>query len=165
MKKALSLLLAVLTIGTVLLTACGGPNYKTDEAPSSLMQKALQKVQGDPSDYTEPESDFIPRNIGELNGLTDSSLRLHKVSSNFSEAGIFRLEDGDKAKEAEKAVRAYIEKQQDYLKDFLSQYEAAEVEKINNAQVRTYGVYVVYAFLTKSDATAFFGEIEAALTA
>ena len=122
-------------------------------------------MQGDPSDYTEPESDFIPRNIGELNGLTDSSLRLHKVSSNFSEAGIFRLEDGDKAKETEKAVRAYIEKQQDYLKDFLSQYEAAEVEKINNAQVRTYGVYVVYAFLTKSDATAFFGEIEAALKA
>ena len=158
MKKTVSLILILLTLGLVCLCACG-PSYRTDAEPSALMEKALRTMQGDPGDFTEPEEDFIDRNIGDLEGLVGSSLRLHRQSGNFSEVGIFRLSDAKSASEAEQKVRAYIQRQQEYLGDFLSQYEATEVEKINNAQVKVYGVYVVYGFLTKADANAFFGEI------
>ena len=151
-------------LGLCGLCACG-PSYRTDAEPSALMEKALRAMQGDPGDFTEPEEDFIERNIGDLQGLTGSSLRLHKQSGNFSEAGVFRFSDAKSASEAEQKVRAYVQSQQEYLGDFLAQYEAAEVEKINNAQVKVYGVYVAYGFLTKADASAFFDEISGQLKA
>jgi len=164
MKRIISLSILLLFVFLPVLSSCGpDAQYRNDVSVSQLAEQILNSFGGSDSDFEEAESDYYTVNIGNPENLESYTILLPKQSGNFSEIGICKIKKGANASDVEKSVRAYIESQQKKLASFLSSYEPAEVEKIQNASVKIYGDYVIYFFLTKADQSRAYSAVESAL--
>ena len=76
------------------------------------------------------------------------------------EYGVFRAKDADAAKELEKQAKDYLANR---LETWMDEYMPEEKPKVENAECRVFGNYVVYAILSDANRSAAFKAVEAAL--
>ena len=159
MKKITSLLLVALML--LSLVACGGTTYKNDVPVDQIAETAIKKLtegtifntaaDGFLDDYfKKPDyvESFVIRNSGDTN--------------NLDEFGIFHVEEG-KEKDMSDLLKSYLSKSYEANKSFYDSYIPEETPKLRDAEVKTFGNYIVYAIMSEDSRALLFASIESSL--
>ena len=158
--RALSLVLIAI-FSVMSLAACGGADYRDDVAVSAI-DSAIQAKLPVPDGYYAPDSDYLEFYFeGAENIVTEYVIQMSATSTNINQFGIFHVKDGE-AQNMKAICEAYIAKSKDR---WVAQanYIASEHPKMEGAEVRIFGNYVVYTMLTEADKAVAFSAVEDAL--
>lgn len=151
-----ALLLAVLALTA--LTACGGADYRDDVAVSAI-DSALQAKIPVPDGYYAADSDYLSFYFEGAEAIvTEYVVEFSATSTNINQFGIFHVKEGE-AETMKALCQSYIETMN---KRWVAQanYIASEHPKMEGAEVRVFGNYVVYTMLTAEDKATAFDAVE-----
>lgn len=159
--SAVSLTLAVILI--ISFTACGKekPVYRNDLSVTTVCNTAESCVTL-ANGYDTADSDYLDFYFEGAEELVEGyEIRIAKDNSNINQFGVFKVKDGS-AEAMRLLCKTYLDLKMDR---WVAQadYIFAEHPKMENAEVRVYGNYVVYTFLTPDDKTAVFNAIDTLL--
>ena len=144
MKKQRMKLCCFLLLSLLLFAACKA-NYRQDLSAYEI------------ADYLETEGaatllrqmDDNAAFFGDLELDIPFALRLAEDGSNLDEFAVFACNDAAEAKTLAKKLESYLAERYEKDKDWYLSYIPDELPKLQNAEVRTYGKYVVYAVLSQ----------------
>ncbi len=161
--RLVSSALSLLMLAALLLTACGEDpvTYKTDVAAVSLLDVCASPL-ASYSQLSAADEDYITyRMMLDTASVASYAVHIQNAGTSIDEIGIFQCISDDTA-----AVTAMVE---DYLtrrnEEWTGQYLVEEYPKLENAEYRVIGRYVVYGILSDTDKDALFSAIESYLTA
>lgn len=160
MKK---LLLITALLLCVCLYACSKvAEYRGDLDTEDILKGAPHTVRS-ADDYAEYDEDLVEFLFGEMPASRDHTLLYSTEQSDIDEFGIFRAESEAEALEIYEKTAEYISELQSTQRAFIASYAPSELPKLDSAEVRRYGNYVVYAILSSDDKDALFSHVESAL--
>ena len=158
--RVISLVLVAI-FSAMALTACGGADYRDDVAVGTIASE-IEKTIPVPDGYYGPDSDYLSFYFeGAENIVTEYAIKFSATSTNINQFGIFHVKDGE-AENMKAICESYIKTMN---KRWIAQanYIASEHPKMEGAEVRIFGNYVVYTMLTQADKTTAFTTVEDAL--
>ncbi len=94
----------------------------------------------------------------------DHSLRYSVLSEDLNEVGIFHSPDEASAREMLRLTEEYLSTLLEDKKAFIESYASEELPKLEEAEVRNFGNYTVYAILEEQDRKLVFETVEKKLT-
>lgn len=153
--KGISLLLAVSAL-LCLLCACGDSGAK-DDIPVADIVTAVDAALANDALVPVDEAYVQGRLKVDTSVCTEYAVKLNSVSTTIDEYGVFKAKDADMAKAVAEDVQAYLDER---LATWMEEYLPEEKPKVESAEVRTEGVYVMYAILSDADKSAAFGALE-----
>ena len=154
MKRTIALILALAALAC-LLCACGGKTLRRD-VPVEEIAAAVDKAIGGEK-YSSVDESYVNGRLGvDLTKCDGFVVRLNVVD----EYGVFKAKDADSLKALEKQTQDYLANR---LATWMDEYMPEEKPKVENAQCRVIGDYVVYAILSDGDRAAAFKAVEEAL--
>ena len=157
------LLCTLLTLAMLLsLPACTKKeDYRSDLSSEDLAEAATDAL-GQEVNYLSPPVDFLSDFFTSPDFAEQISLRRADVGNNLDEFGVFRVTAGNAAA-METILRGYLSASYEQNADWYDSYIPHETPKLRDAEVRSYGDYVVYAILDSEDRATLFSAIEAQL--
>ena len=154
--RAIALLTAFFALLS-LLCACGGGKAARSDVPVEDLAAAVDKAIGSDKYSTAEESYVRGRLQIDLGSCESYVVRLSGV---VDEYGVFKAKDADAVKTLEKEVQDYLKNR---LETWMDEYMPEEKPKVENAECRVFGNYVVYAILSDSSRSAAFKAVDNAL--
>ena len=154
MKNIVKFVALVLCLTALLaLCACGGGKIRTDVAPADIANAIVNEM-GSADAMTALDESYITGRMDiDLSNCAEYDVRLSTASINVNEFGVFKAKDVDHVEALDADVQAYLTMR---LETWMDEYLPEEKPKVENAQVRVIGTYVVYAILSESDSTLAF---------
>lgn len=142
------------------LTACGGGEVRNDVAVSELSAKINSELESGADLVDAPES-YISSSMGfDLSSVSEYVVKINSRGVNIDEYGIFKAEDDSQLQQLQTAVANYLQFRVD---TWMVEYMPEEFPKLQNAETKTIGNYVMYAILSDSDKQAVFSAFEKTL--
>lgn len=159
MKKTVSSILAALLLFTLLFTACGESAQK--DVPAGDLAKAVLEAIGK-SDTMMDTTDAVVEGYmhSSLDQFGGCAVYHNSYGTAVDEFGIFKA-GALKASEVKSAVEDYLEMVRGT--SMAAQYTPEELPKLDGAEIRTVGDYVMYCVLSDADMDAAFKAFESAL--
>ncbi len=152
MKKCLAGLTVFLCC--ILMIGCQSkPVYADDVSAQTVAHAAVDAI-GSIDDYMDGTSNYYSyyfENEQAAALVDDCRLMFHKVETNVNELGVFRVANGGDTAAVEQMVQNYLEEQTEYLRSFAKNYSPEDMTKIDNADVKVMGCYVICYILTPED--------------
>ncbi len=161
MMKRLFILLFCFCSLTILLLSCAkARSYRDDVSINELseIQNALNR------EYLIDSTDLLADYISLPDYVTEHTVLYKKEPTVLDEIGFFHV-TGENAEHLAKLIKEdYLLKSYEKNHTFYDSYMPKETKKLADAEVRTFGNYVVYAILSESDKALLFEAMEKALT-
>jgi len=160
-KKHILLITVILALS--LLTACGGKTaeIRNDVAVSDI-STAVASVLGGDTLVSVPDTFYsgsMKMDISEFDGC---DVKINSKGINIDEFGILKAKDSSQVSAVEKTVKDYLQMRID---TWMVEYMPEERPKLDNAEIKTVGNYVMYAILSDDGKKAAFDAFEKSLTA
>lgn len=156
MKKILALSIALMC----LLSSCAKTTEYRDDLPCSELTAILDSDK-DFSSYGDEKIKYF----FEDTHLADSYSIIYSTEpTDIDELGVFHTQDGDSAKALYDIVVRYIDDMRKNDSAFISSYAPEELPKLDKAEVRIFGNYVVYAILDDSHRQQAFNDLASLLS-
>ena len=153
MKKRI---FAVLFALFLLLSSCGGPNYRSDLSAETLSQKCAEELKLENIAFEGREA--LPKE--NRPGLApDVSICYSTSGNNLDEIGVWKA-TGEKPRQVATFLADSLFERYEENEAFYLSYIPEELPKLRDAEVRVYGDYVVYAVLAPEQKKAFFQFLE-----
>lgn len=153
--------LLFLLIAVCLLTSCAksGTGFKSDIPVTQLSEAADARLSEDAlavmtEAYVKGAMKMDPSLFDEY------IVKVNAAGANIDEYGIFKVSDSSSLKAAEEEVRAYLQMRKD---TWMEEYMPEEKPKLESTEVKTMGLYIMYAILSDGDRAAVFDEIRSNL--
>jgi hypothetical protein len=140
----------------VLFTACDGYEVR-DDVPVSELSQAIEAVLGKDEFVPLPESYILGSMKIDVSDYDGYDVKINSKGVNIDEYGIFKAETSDLTAPIEQAVKDYIQLRKD---TWMTEYMPEEFPKLENAEFKTVGSYVMYAILSDDDKKAAFAAFE-----
>lgn len=102
---------------------------------------------GEASSYSEEDVKLL---FGASSLFDDFSVIYSSEANDINEIGVFHCPDEEKAKELLTVMKGYISEQEENQKAFVASYAPREVPKLEAAEARRYGNYVIYVILDEN---------------
>lgn len=152
MKKTKTVIVSVCALMLlVLLSACGGAKVR-DDVPVSELSAAVDSAIGNEGDLVSaPESYLSSLMELDFSALPEYVVKINSRGVNIDEYGIFKAAEGQSASDLEAIVNGYLQRR---VETWMPEYMPEEFPKLENAQVKTVGNYVMYVILSDSQKTA-----------
>lgn len=133
--------------------------YKNDLACEPLAKdlSALCPVDDGYSEYGEDQIRFFFENTSIHD---DYAIFYSTNAEDINEIGIFHCPNEDSAEEMARITENYIKMMQDTQINFISSYAPYEIPKLESAEVRRYGNYVVYTILDTDERRSVYSLLE-----
>lgn len=146
MKKIISVVLVILMSFTM-LTACSSSEEDVFVPEMDAVVEAVETAFGDTSTMAEMDANYIVNMMGVdvETSCDDFMVMLTNMGAVIDEYGVFKCKDETEAKAVAEALGTYIEMRIDTWMGYLP----AELPKLENAEVITEGVYVIYTALAE----------------
>jgi len=159
-KKSLALVSALLILS--LFAGCGSKTavVRNDVAVSDL-STAVSAVLSDDALVSVPETYISGSMKMDVSDFDSYDIRINSKGVNIDEFGIFKAADTSQFELIEKAINDYLQMRKD---TWMVEYMPEERPKLDSAEVRTVGYYIMYAILSDDDKDAAFKAFTAALT-
>ncbi len=156
--KLASLTLALLTLLTLFVSCSDKAAYADDVAVKTIGDKLASLIPAADGYYAADEDYLGFYFEGAADIVDEHIIQFSATSTNINQFGIFHAKDG-KAAELKTICDNYIKTMQDR---WVAQagYIASEHPKMENAEARVFGNYVVYVMLTPGDKAAAFSTVE-----
>ena len=155
MKRCICFSLLVILI--LILPSCAKSSYRDDILCSKISTELYDEADiiSEYSVYSREDIDFL------FNGTSlydDLSVLYSTDVNDISEIGVFHCSDEEKASELLSVVEKYISDMQKNQKAFIASYAPREVQKLERAEARRYGNYVIYTILDDNSHSEAFEE-------
>ena len=154
MKRLLFAFFCVLTLLS-LFASCKAADYRQDVSPYELANYLEAELGGERRRALDDKAAFYDDLLPSAE-QTSFSLRVAEDGSNLDEFGIFACADATEAKALADEVKAYLNELDRTNREWYLSYIPAEVPKVQNAEVKTFGRYVAYAILGENDRNRLF---------
>ena len=151
MKKTLCILLALLALALP-FTACKSGNYLDDKAATEIGKAISAKLSGNQT-YTQVDSGALDDYFQMPDYVSESAIYFSDEGNNIDEFGVFHVKDGQ-AKEMADILEKYLTDAYDQNAAWYDSYIPEETPKLRDAEVKTFGNYVLYAILSEENKTA-----------
>ena len=156
MKK----ILIFVFILSFLLTSCSSSDVYYDNVPTlSVCQEICDEAYTD-GGYSLYDAEHIAFLFGENARYKDCTVMYSTEVTDINEVGVFHCEDTDSANALAEILLEYISDMQTEQRAFIESYAPRQVPKLQNAEVRQYGNYVIYLVLSEDDKADAIEEIE-----
>ena len=145
------------------LFSCKNKEAYADDIPcAELLDTAEEQIPIDLG-YESFGGDHIKYYFKDTKLDDDHALRYSVASENIDEIGAFHAPDERSAEQLEKITEEYLNGLLEEKGAFIGSYAPKELEKLENAEVKRFGNYVVYAILSADDRELFFETVETEL--
>ncbi len=162
MKKTIALLLFLTALSGALVSCNQKPAY-ADGVPCSGLTDAVIQALPSSSGYSAYGRDQIEFFFEDTKIPDDYSLIYSTASADIDEIGVFHAPDAASAAELQSIVQRYIDDMRLTQTSFIASYAPEELPKLENAEVKLFGNYVVYIILSDEDRNLAYSEIERVL--
>lgn len=157
MKK---LFIIVALLFCISLYACAkAAEYRDDLDTEDILKGAPHTVRS-ADDYAEYDDDFVEFFFGDMPTARDHTVLYSREQNDINEVGIFHAASEDEALEIYEKTTEYISEMRETQRAFIASYAPEELPKLDRAEVRRYGNYVIYAILSEGDSEALFSHVE-----
>lgn len=155
------LLFAFTAVIALSAASCGSsePSYKDDAAVDDVTTQIIAVKDGW-SFVQMPDSYISGAMQFDLSGCAEYAVEINSLGTNVDEFGVFKASDADSVAAIEKRVDDYFKFR---LDNWMEEYMPEEKPKLENAERRTYGLYVVYCLFDDSTRASAFDAVEAYL--
>ncbi len=143
--SAISLILIIL-----LLSGCTNKMAYRDDIACKTITEAVTNTIPVPDGYAEYDEEYLRFMIKETSLHDDFSIYYSTEANDINEIGVFHCPDEQSANTLEETMTLYIEEQKTVQRSFIQSYAPQEIPKLEDAEVRRYGNYVIYLVLDKS---------------
>lgn len=150
----------LLTVLSFFLFSCSGnKQYQNNISCAELADAAEDQIPVN-FGYETCSSDHLRYYFENTDHHDDACLRYSVLSENINEFGIFHAADDASLREIVRLTESYLAQMQQDQSAFLANYAAEELPKLEQAEIRTFGNYVVYTILNEHDRQLVFETIE-----
>lgn len=163
MKRAIRLTaLAVLflTVALPILSSCKKETSYTDDLSCAEIMDAVEDQIPVNFGYETFGGDHMRYYFEETPLPDDHCLRYSVMNDDINEVGIFHSPDGKSEEEVFRLTEAYLATLREEKQAFIGSYAPEELPKLNDAEVRRFGNYTVYAILSEEDRKLVFETVE-----
>jgi len=165
-KNTISLVLCTVLILSLLAACAGAGGSKSayrDDVPVSEIGAAIDTELESGPDMIELSETYIDGSMKmDVSDFEEYCVKIATKGVSIDEYGVFKGLDAKHAKTIEAAAKDYLKSRID---TWMSEYRPEEYPKLENAEVRVCGNYVMYAILSDSERAAAFDTFEASLKA
>ena len=147
----------------IALYACSAkPKYRDDIDCEDIL-KGAPLLERSADDYGTYDKDYVSFFFGDTLSFDGHTILYSKEQNDINEVGVFHAPDESTLEKMHASVTKYISEMQSTQRAFIASYAPEELSKLEGAQVRVYGNYVIYAILPTNDAEALFAHVEQVL--
>ena len=157
MKKIF--IIATLLLCIALYACSKVTEYKDDLDTEDILKGAPHSMRS-ADDYAEYDDDFVEFFFGDMIAERDHTVIYSKEQNDINEVGVFHAESDSNALEIYEKATEYIREMKETQRAFIASYAPEELPKLDSAEVRRYGNYVIYAILSEADSDSFFEHVE-----
>ncbi len=160
-RKHLALISALLILS--LFAACGAKSaeVKNDVAVADVSKDVASVLSDDA--LVSVDADYIKGSMKmDVSDYDSYDVKINSKGVNIDEIGIFKAKDAQQVASVEKAVKDYLQMRKD---TWMVEYMPEERPKLDSAEVKTLGNYVMYVILSDKDKAAALKAFDKALTA
>ncbi len=157
MKKTLCFILCLTALFA--LAACSKSEYR-DDAMCHDIGNAAKDTLDDGLEYAEHDDRHRRLYFEDTEHYDDCCLFYSTDTDDISEIGIFHAPSDAHADEIYEDCLDYIEDMRENSRTFIASYAPKELSKLDSADVRRFGNYVVYTVLDGDTAEELFAAIE-----
>lgn len=162
MKKKIALLLCSILIISA-LAACGSSASYRDDVPAADIATAVDAVLATGANMSTLSDTYITGSMQlSVEDYADYCAKIASKGITVNEYGIFKGTDENHAKTIQSELEAYLQMR---LDSWMPEYMPEELPKLENAEVKVCGTYVMYAILSDEERAAAFAAFENALKA
>jgi len=148
-----------------LLTACGGKSGSAEIRNDVAVKDISSAIAACLSDdaLVSVSATYISGSMKmDVSDYDSYDVKINSKGVNIDEYGVFKAKDSAQVSLVEKAVDSYLQMRRD---TWMKEYMPEEFPKLESAEVKTAGNYVIYAILSDNDKKAAFDAFNKALTA
>lgn len=155
----------VCLIACILLTGCSKKEkgYADDVPCSELMDSVEDQIPVN-FGYETFGGEHIQFYFEDTELPDDLCLRYSALSEDINEVGIFHASTEEDRKKIEALSEDYLKNLLEEKRAFIASYAPEELPKLENAEVRSFGNYTVYAILDDDDRELVFETVEKLVT-
>ena len=162
-KKTLSTVLLIMLI-TLIFQSCAHKEYRSSLTCSELSNDLK-------NEFSAPYDEFHEYTREELKFMFSSPIIYDDItiiysadSTDVCELGVIYASDNESAKALYEETKLYIKNLQEQKSEFLRNYSPDELVKLNAAEARRYGNYVIFAIADQNTKNSIFKKAEALLS-
>lgn len=145
-----------------LFVGCGKTAAVNNDVAVTDVSAAVASVLSDDA-LVSVDADYIAGSMKmEVSDYDSYDVKINSKGVNIDEIGIFKAKDAEQLASVEQAVKDYIQMRKD---TWMVEYMPEERPKLDSAEIKTLGNYVMYVILSDKDKTAAFKAFEKALKA
>lgn len=160
MKRRIVSFALLLVVAVSLLCSCGKKaGYKNNVEVGKLAESAEKaaKLEG----LSEIDDNYINNRMQlELTDVSEYVVKVNVYGTNIDEYGIFKAENEKQAKALSAELEDYLKRRDD---EWMHEYMPEEYPKLEKAECKSYGNYVVYAILSDDAKSALFADVKSQL--
>ena len=163
MKKILSIIILTFIL-TLIFASCSHKNF-TDSLTCKDLSLTLKR------EISVPSGEFEEYSTDELNFLftttelyDDICVIYSSDTTDICELGIIHATNEENAKKLFEDSKNYIKSIQEQKSEFLRNYSPDELKKLNSAEARRFGNYVIFIVSEKDDRDTLLKKAEALLS-
>ena len=145
------------------LASCEKKAY-TDTAECKDLGDTLISAIDDGQEYLDHDGTHTEFYFEDTEEYDDCRLMYSADTNDINEVGIFHAPNSKKAAELEESCREYIENMREDDRSFIASYAPEELPKLDGAQVRRFGNYVVYTVLPSDKTESVLSRLEDTLS-
>lgn len=156
----ISALILVIAIACTMLCACGSGD-ETRNVPVADISAAVAEALGKTDALTAVDENWIRGWMKvETSQFGEQMVMINAYGANVDEYGIFKAGENMSAADIKATVEAYLQLRMD---SWMDEYMPEEKPKLEDAEIKVVGDYVMYCILSESDASAAFAKFEESL--
>ncbi len=145
---------------SLLLVSCSKEVAYRDDIPCANLSSELCDEADVSGGYSQYDNDHVAFLFESTTLYDDCSILYSTEVTDINEIGVFHCKNNDDTKSLAETVSKYIRDMQTEQKAFIESYAPREVPKLENAEVRQYGNYVIYLIMSAEDKEDAIEEIE-----
>lgn len=160
MKKIFLSILSIIIL--ISLVSCGSKpvNYKDTLSTSELAALTAASLTNI-NDMAAADDFYIEMSLGiDISKADDHYICIPVGGTILDEIGIFKASDESNINDMKSEIESYLKGRVD---NFDTRYFIEELPKVESAEVKVFGKYIVYAILSDAEKSTFFNSIEANL--
>lgn len=163
MKKIFSIISLIL-LTAIIFQSCSQKSFNaslTCQELSKSLEKEISVPYGEFEEYTGEELQFF---FSSPELYDDVCIIYSKDGTDVCELGILHASSEENAKKLYEDAKSYIKSLQEQKSEFLRNYSPAELNKLNCADTRRYGEYIIFTIAEKADRDTVFKKAETLLS-
>ena len=139
------------------LAGCQKPEYRDDLSCREIADRLcdLLPVSGG---YEQFGKEHLQYSFDNADGYEDECLMYSVLSENINEIGVFHADEEENVQALRQNCEQYLARMREEERAFIESYAPREAAKLDAAEVRVFGEYIIYVVLSPEDRDKVFDE-------